>query len=304
MHYNHSAKKIAVIGGGGFVGSSVFKALRTINSDTVYTSRSDLISNYSKNFMRLDLFDKSSWDMLINEFKPNVVICVAWETEHDKYWNKATNFDYMNATIDFATTCLKGTVDKFIGFGSMSEYGFSPGKCNADTTLVNPQDSYSEAKVLTSIALNQIADDLGKKANWVRLFQPYGMNEKPDRLIPTLIKNIINDTPITVKFPDHTLDFIHINDVADAVKLIATNDFNYSVNVGTGVATSIRGVCSTLGQISGYDLNKITFNKPDQNYERIVFVDPEHDIFKKWQHKFNLFTGLKQTFMQVSSYIK
>jgi nucleoside-diphosphate-sugar epimerase len=294
---NNLGNRIAIIGGTGFIGTSIYKAFKTLDNEVIYTSRKNLNISNDKNCLKFDLLNKSTWTTLLNEFKPNIVICTAWETEHDKYWDKSTNLDYMKSTIDFAESCLRGTVEKFIGFGSMAEYGFSPGKCNAKSSPLNPQNIYSECKVLTSIELNKIAKDLGKKANWVRLFQVYGVNEKPERLIPRVISNILTQIPFTVKFPEHYLDFTYLGDVSSALKIIATEDLDFSVNIGTGVATSVKELCSTISRVTNCDTSKIKFLNLNESNERVIFVDPDYDVFNgKWKCDYDLFHGLKETY--------
>ena len=68
---NNLINRIAVIGGRGFIGNSIYKALKTLNSEVIYTSRNGLNRSYDKNCIKFDLFNKSSWDTLLNEFKPN-----------------------------------------------------------------------------------------------------------------------------------------------------------------------------------------------------------------------------------------
>lgn len=294
---NNLGNRVAIIGGTGFIGTSINKAFKTLDYEVIYTSRKKFNVGNDKNYLKFDLLDKSTWTTLLNDFKPNIVICTAWETEHDKYWDKSTNHDYMKSTIDFAENCMRGTVEKFIGFGSMAEYGFSPGKCNAKSTPLNPQNVYSECKVLTSIELNKIAKDLGKKANWVRLFQVYGVNEKPERLIPRIISNILDQIPFTVKFPEHYLDFTYLDDVSNALKIIATEDLDFSVNIGTGVATSVKELCSTISRVTNCGTNKIKFLNLNESNERIIFVDPDYDVFNgKWKFDYDLSHGLKETY--------
>ena len=294
---NNLGNRVAIIGGTGFIGTSINKAFKTLDYEVIYTSRKKFNTSNDKNYLKFDLLDKSTWTTLLNDFKPNIVICTAWETEHDKYWDKSTNHDYMKSTIDFAENCMRGTVEKFIGFVSMAEYGFSPGKCNAKSTPLNPQNVYSECKVITSIELNKIAKDLGKKANWVRLFQVYGVNEKPERLIPRIISNILDQIPFTVKFPEHYLDFTYLDDVSNALKIIATEDLDFSVNIGTGVATSVKELCSTISRVTNCGTSKIKFLNLNKSNERIIFVDPDYDVFNgKWKFDYDLFNGLKETY--------
>lgn len=294
---NDLTDRIAIIGGTGFIGSGIYQTLKNLNSEVIYTSRRNLNYNYDKSCIKFDLLNKSSWDSLLNDFKPNIVICTAWETEHDRYWDKDTNYDYMKSTIDFANSCLSGTVEKFIGLGSMAEYGFSPGKCNSKSTPFDPQNFYSESKVHTSIALNKIAHDLGKKVNWVRLFQVYGAKEKKERLIPGIMSSMASQIPFTIKFPEHKLDFTYLDDISTAIKVTVKEDLDFSINIGTGIATSIRDICSVISRITSFDKSKINFLENNEPSKRTIFVDPDYDVFRgKWKSSYSLFDGLKQTY--------
>jgi nucleoside-diphosphate-sugar epimerase len=294
---NNLTNRIAIIGGTGFIGSGIYQALKNLNSEVVYTSRGNLNHSNGKNCIKFDLLNKSSWDSLLSDFKPNIVICTAWETEHDRYWDKDTNHDYMKSTIDFANSCLSGTVEKFIGLGSMAEYGFSPGKCNSKSTPFDPQNFYSESKVHTSLALNKIAHNSGKKVNWVRLFQVYGVNEKKERLIPGVMSSMVSQIPFTIKFPEHSLDFTYLDDVSSAIKVITKEDLDFSINIGTGIATSIRDVCSTISKITSFDKSKINFLENSEPNKRSIFVDPDYDVFRgKWKFNYSLLDGLTQTY--------
>lgn len=294
MDTQKKSKKIAIIGATGFIGSAIYKELKAVGHDVVGTSRSTSQNKESSNYCKVDLFDKSTWDFLLSELKPDIVICTAWDTEHGKYWHKDTNTYYMQASTEFAATCLNNTVSKFIGIGTMSEYGFSPGKCNSKITQLNPQDAYSEAKVLTSVHIQKIASDLGKKANWVRLFQPYGESEKPERLIPTISRSMRQNTQVEIKYPDHILDFTNITDIADALKFIANNDIEYDINIGTGIPTSVKNLCILLAEINHYSLNRIIYSGSNNRSERNIYVDPDSDFLSnKWKHTCDLASGLR-----------
>jgi nucleoside-diphosphate-sugar epimerase len=284
------ALRILLVGANGFIGASINKFLLESKLNVFPTSRKT-----SNNTKILDIFKQSTWDVLKEEIKPDVVICTAWETEHNFYWEKQTNYDFMEATIKFAIYCFRNGVKKFICIGSMSEYGFSPGKCNALTTQVNPQDHYSEAKVLASIALGDAAHKFGKKANWVRLFQPYGPNEKVERLIPLLINNMTRNIPIEIKFPDHKLDFTHTEDIAKSLTKIAEFDYDYSINLGTGTATSVKAIALMLSEKFRYSATKIRFCTPDYKSERLIFVDPESEIFyNNLKPTIDIYSGLNK----------
>jgi len=271
-----SKSKIAIIGGGGFIGSSICCELSKSKLNVYLTSRT--LRKFDGNFVEFDLLNSDTWDLLLKTIKPDIVINTAWETEHNKYWDKETNKDFMKSTINFATACFTSGVQSFLGIGSGSEYGYSPGKCNALKTPLNPQDLYSESKVLTSIKLKEIANNFGRKAHWVRLFQPFGPGEKTKRLIPSLIRDMSNGFPVEIKFPNHKLDFTHTDRIAYAIKLIAANDLDYSINIGTGKATRIKDIVLFLADIINFPKKNIDFKAQNSN-ERIIYVDPDPKIY-------------------------
>jgi nucleoside-diphosphate-sugar epimerase len=232
------AIKVLLVGGNGFIGSAIHLSLLKNNLIVFPTSRE--LTSIKRGFRKLNILDDSTWDFLKTEIKPEIVICTAWETTHNMYWQQKINYEFAEAVKKFSSFCFSIGVHRFIGIGSMSEYGFSPGSCNSLTTQVNPQDPYSETKVLASVNLDNVSKIYGRKANWVRIFHPYGTKENPRRLVPSLLRDMSNRVTVNINYPDHFLDFIHIDDVARAFTEIAIGNYEYSINLGTGVPTSVR----------------------------------------------------------------
>ncbi len=283
--------RVLLVGASGFIGSSINLYLKRDDFTVIPTSRT--IVGKESSYVKLDVFKENTWDVL-GVLKPDVVVCTAWETTHNIYWQSKTNFEYMEAIKSFSIKCFKSGVKKFIGIGSMSEYGFSPGKCNSQTTLVNPQDRYSEAKVLTSLALKKTANEFGREANWIRLFQPYGPRESGERLIPSLFMNMTRNLPISIRFPEHKLDFTFTEDISRSISRIIKEYFEFSINLGTGTATSVKELTLLLADLYNYPTSKINFCTPDQSKNRLIYVDPESIIFQNGlRPEVNILNGLK-----------
>lgn len=283
-----SEKRIAIIGANGFLGTAIQSVLKNSGYAITKTSRNPKLGS-GEETIQLDLFNPATWENLFSIIKPDIVICTAWETTHSKYWTSELNLMYMNYTKKFAEECFNKSVVKFIGIGSMSEYGYSPGRCNSKFNDVNPQDLYSESKVIASLGVSEIASNYGKKANWLRLFQPYGLNEKMERLIPKVINLMIDGSPISINYPEHQLDFTNANDIAKAVELIIEVDFEYYVDIGTGIPTSVRKLVEKLASIAEYKLKDSNFKSIDIFNERNIYVDSQAEIFLKgWSPLRNL----------------
>lgn len=60
----------------------------------------------------------------------------------------------------------------------MSEYGTSPGLCNADFTPPVAKDIYSKSKIETGLELKKIGEKFRQQTHWAQVFQAFGSNEK------------------------------------------------------------------------------------------------------------------------------
>lgn len=282
-----------VIGGSGFIGSSLISSLR--KSCIIYgTSRIIKEEENHLGLIKFDLFDSTNWIEILKSIQPKTVICTAWETEYREYWTKATNIAYSKAIEEFAITCFSNSVEKFVGIGSMSEYGFSPGACMAGVTPLNPQDLYSETKVQTSIAIKKTAQEFGKNSIWLRLFQPYGPFENHQRLIPSVIKSLMDNGTVLVNYPSHTLDFLTVQDTADAIKFVLGSDITNEIDIGSGIPMRVEELLRILTNVMGVNWSKVHFEEQNRCHERTIFVDPKSEIFAKgWSPLSTLRQGLK-----------
>ena len=123
----------------------------------------------------------------------------------------------LNDSINFLGNIIDNTnCKKFILSGSCLEYGNFSGECSEDDKI-NIINYFSWAKN----ALRQWISLESKNKNfeyvWLRMFYVYGEGQRYQSLIPSLIRKIRNKKNIDIKFPFHANDFIHIDDVVDAI---------------------------------------------------------------------------------------
>jgi nucleoside-diphosphate-sugar epimerase len=287
-------ERTLVIGGGGFVGSAILSRLGKSHY-IVGTTRAKSAEAANLDLIEFDLFDQSNWNEVLERSQPKTVICTAWETEHKEYWNKETNKAYSKAIQDFATLSFTKSVEKFVGLGSMSEYGYSPGACFSGVTPLNPQDLYSETKIETSIRLKELASNFGKKFLWLRLFQPYGPLENSARLLPSSINSLIDGESISIKFPNHALDFLNVYDVANAIKFLMESDAQNEIDIGSGYPVRVEQVLRIIGNIMEVDSMLIMNEEKGLNQDRLIYVDPASEIFKRgWVPLTSLEEGLEK----------
>ena len=285
-----SSQTILVIGGSGFIGSAVLEELTVNGNNVLATSFSQ-----NQNLIPFNILVRESWSEIIEQYKPTTVISTAWETEHRAYWTKSSNYDYMEATIGFARECFENSVDKFIGLGTSSEYGYSPGACDKDRTELNPFGFYSECKVETGIRLKELSNSYGKLSNWVRLFQPFGPKEKPERLIPKLIESVYKDQKTEILYPQHLLDFTFSKTIANGINYVLLNNLDHFVDLGAGEPLTVQNMASDIVDSLGKDLELLTYGAEHDQDERFCYVDRTSEIFKSgWSPRHTTLDNLRQ----------
>ena len=268
--------KIVVLGANGFLGSPIADLFETKGWEVITFSRTKSARSMRREFL-VDLFDEATLKLAISQVKPDVVLSTAWETEHGKFWTNESNIDYRNATLRFAELSFQAGVETFIGLGTMSEYGISPGYCNADVTPLISNDIYSKSKIETGLELKKIGETLGGKTHWARVFQAFGPNEKSERFVPGLITELQNETEFSIRTPNFEMDWIHTADVASAIVFMLENKVNHFVDIGTGEGTTVKDLSELICEEIGLNAKLLDYSGqiPGHKKKAVVHKDSQ-----------------------------
>ena len=157
-------------------------------------------------------------------------------------------------------------------------------ECNKLSKLVNLDSSFVYGKKNNSIKENQIAEPITpygivklSQTNIVRyysvkrkipsitmrLFTPFGRFDQPGRLITDIMKSLITKKPLTLFSPYSKRDFIHINDVINALVLASNSPFKNGeiFNVGSGKYYSVKEFVTLASKVSKTKINVNWKNK-------------------------------------------
>ena len=271
-------KKIAILGANGFLGLPIAEAFRLSGWEVVAFSKRQHNNSMVQEF-KVDLFDLESLNRALLKSKPDVVISTAWVTEHWKLWTSELNVNYRDATLKFAEACFQAGVESFAGIGTGGEYGIKAGICNTESSPLIPNDVYAASKIETGLKLKEIGETFGAKSHWFRIFQAFGPNEKPERFIPGLISSLKQRERFSISTPENNLDWIHTADIASAVVYCLENELRHFVDVGTGVATSVREVSELICAELDLDANLLDYSVPLPGSEKTAVVDSASLLF-------------------------
>ena len=203
--------KILVIGN-GFLACPIIEKLDSEGHEVNVYSR-QVKSNIEVQQIEGNILES---EKLQGVFRNNyqVVINTAWITIQNQYPTHESNKDYSRYAISLASRAAQSGVEHFIGFGSCAEYGKRSSPCIAWETLLNPENLYAEQKVETFQQTRQLLSLTKTRFSWLRVFQPYGLRQDPERLVPYLINGLKNQLNIEIKDNKSCLDWVTTRDIA------------------------------------------------------------------------------------------
>ena len=237
--------RIFITGSTGFIGRQLVPLLGQ-HELLLIGSREACFSQSNISYIRADLADPVSWEKEVENFAPDACIHLAWKGLPD-YSFKACleNFDMSTRLFEFLS--LKGC-KKIFAAGTCFEYGTLQG-------AVKEGDSSQNLSLFASFkaGLRLVGESLaaGREIDfiWGRFFFVYGVGQRETSLIPSCYSSLAGGRQPAVKNPKAVCDFIHVADVASAIKaLIETEGTRGTFNIGSGLATEVSRVCGYVAQ--------------------------------------------------------
>ena len=286
--------KMLVVGGNGFLGKEIFRELIDNGHDVIGMGRS-ANPNRVKNWISADIGRPDTYRSFIRDWRPEVVVQGAWVTAQKTYRQSAENLYYASGTLQFAKDCLQTGTNHFVGLGSSAEYGIQAFPCNATETTPSPVDPYGQKKLETLLELQELTLSEGARLTWGRVFQPYGLGQDTERLIPWAVQQMMAGIEIELKNPFMKLDWISSRDIGRAISWSITHNTPEVIDIGTGIGTNVHDVLIEVANILGVK-TQITHpisaseNESTQN----LIVSGESPLFQSgWLPGDSLQAGLK-----------
>ena len=274
---------VAILGAHGFLGAQIVNMFEARGWEVIALSHAKKMGSFRQEILA-ELFDECSLRLALSQTKPNLVLSTAWDTEHGKFWTSESNLAYRDATLRFAELSFQAGVETFIGLGTMSEYGASPGFCDASVSALIENDIYSKSKIETGIELKKIGEKFGCQTYWARIFQAFGPNEKSERFVPGLITNLRKGDKFSIRTPNYEMDWIHTADVASAIVFMIENGLNHFVDIGTGVGTTVKELSELICEEFDLDPNLLDFSGQIPGHEKKAVVDRQTQLLSLgWQ---------------------
>ncbi len=304
--------KILVTGGAGFIGSNFIHMLlgkgehQVINIDALtyagnLENLASIESSPNYKFYKVNIIDFEQTEKVFSEEKPDLVVNFAAESHVDR--------SILNPGI-FLDTNIKGTmnlleasknigVERFLQISTDEVYG-SLGKTGyfTEDTPLAPNSPYSAAKAGADLICRSYQKTFGMDIVITRCSNNYGPYQFPEKLIPLMIFNAVNDKELPVYGDGMNIrDWIHVEDhCRGIISVLEKGESGEVYNIGGNNEEANINIVKKILKAVGKTKNLITFVKDRLGHDRRYAIDAAK--MKKqlnWEPEISFNDGLKDT---------
>jgi dTDP-glucose 4,6-dehydratase len=244
-------KKIIVTGGNGFIGSNLvnfllIKKYFVINIDkNKYSNGSYLLkNNKNKNyrFYKLDINSNKIFK-IIERYKPIAIFNLAAETHVDRSIENPKDFIHSNILGTFnileqlRTYKIKYKKNlRLVHISTDEVYGdLKKGVRSNENSSYKPSSPYSASKASSDHLIKSYVRTYQLDAVISNCCNNFGPGQFPEKLIPTLIFNIINNRPLPIYGRGkNSREWIYVEDHCSGLLAILKKGYTgHSYNIGT-----------------------------------------------------------------------
>jgi dTDP-glucose 4,6-dehydratase len=282
--------RVLVTGGCGFIGSNfvrfVFEARadwHVLNVDLLTYAGNpenlrDIESDPRYTFRKGDIADVAFVHTAIKDFKPDAIVNFAAESHVDRSIEDPAAFVRTNVvgTQELLSAARKLGTKRFVQvstdevYGSLGDSGWF-----TETTPLHPNSPYSASKAAADLLVLASQHTFGQDAVITRCSNNYGPYQFPEKLIPLMITNAMENKPLPVYGDGQNVrDWIHVRDhCAGVLAALERGKPGEVYNLGGESEWKNLDLVKTLLDTLGKPHSLIQFVKDRPGHDRRYAID-------------------------------
>lgn len=286
--------KIIVTGGAGFIGGNFIHYMLKKYSDykiicmdsLTYAGNMETLEPVSGNpnfvFSKTDITDREAVYNVFEAQKPDIVVNFAAESHVDRSIENPELFLKTNiiGTSVLLDACRKYGIKRYHQVSTDEVYGDlpldRPDLFFTETTPIHTSSPYSSSKAGADLLVLSYQRTFGVPVTISRCSNNYGPYHFPEKLIPLMIINALNNKPLPVYGNGANVrDWLYVEDHCSAIDLIihkGTEGEIYNIG-GHNERTNLEVVKTVLKEL-GKGEELITFVKDRAGHDMRYAIDP------------------------------
>lgn len=306
-------EKILVTGGAGFIGSNFIKYLlketkdvKIINYDCLtyagnLENLKEIENNPNYKFVKGDIKNSEMLEYVLTEFEIDGIINFAAESHVDRSIDNSTPFIETNigGALNILEAIKKLKIKNFVQvstdevYGSLGETGLF-----TESTPLSPNSPYSASKASADQLCLAFNHTFGIDVKITRCSNNYGPMQFPEKLIPLMINNALEDKNLPVYGDGMNIrDWLYVDDHCSAIWTVYKKGKSGEVyNIGgNNEKANIEIVKEILKQVNKPD-TLIKYVKDRPGHDKRYAID-NSKITRElgWEPKIDFENGLKMT---------
>jgi dTDP-glucose 4,6-dehydratase len=318
-------KNILITGGAGFIGSQVVRQFvnrypeyTLVNYDKLtYAGNLENLRDVEKKpnyqFVKGDILDVEQVLSTIKKFNIDSIIHLAAESHVDRSIHNPDEFAITNiiGTIRVLKAAQTAWHDNYGGkmfyhISTDEVYGSIDNGYFTESTSLDPRSPYSASKASSDHFVLAFNNTYGMPAMISRCSNNYGPYHFPEKLIPLMINNIVNNKPLPVYGKgENVRDWLYVEDHARAIDAIfhkgkSGEIYNIGGNNEWKNIDVVKLLCyvvdKKLGREEGTSSKLITYVKDRPGHDLRYAIDPGKTISETgWRPETPFEEGIEKT---------
>jgi UDP-glucose 4-epimerase len=267
-----SGARVLVTGASGLIGSQVLPLLR--EADVVALSRSPRLDEDGLRWLTCDLAEPGSAFEIVASVRPEVIIHLAGAVRGDRSLEAVipTLGANLVATVGLLEAATKIGAQRIVLSGSLLEEPAAGG------TNAVPSSPYGASRWAASAYGRMFHALFDAPVVILRPSFAYGPGQDPTKLIPHVIKTLLDGGNPRLSSGERRLDCVYAEDVAQAYvdAASAPGVEGRTLDIGCGTLSSVRSIVDRIVELLGPTSGHPVFDAlPVRPFEQEVEVDVE-----------------------------